>query len=101
MEIDVGDYMFLKISLIRSVTQFGIKGKLAPRYVRPFKIIARISELAYRLNLPPQSIHIHHMSMLKKYTLDPSHVLPFIEIPLQEETCLMRSNQYRSKLEIS
>ena len=52
----------------------------------PFKTVEKIGEVAYRLNLPPQLGHVHnifHMSILKKYTRDPSHVLPYAEIPLQ------------------
>ena len=72
MEFNIGDHMFLKVSLMCSVTRFGIKGKLAPRYVEPFKIVKRISDVAYRLNLLPQLSHVHnvfHVSILKKYTL--------------------------------
>ena len=71
---------------MRGVTRFGIKGKLASRYVGPFMIVERIGDVAYHLDLPPQLSHVHdvfHVSMLKKYTLDPSHILPYAEIPLQ------------------
>ena len=73
---------------MRGVTRFGIKGKLAPRYVGPFEIVEKIGEVAYYLNLPPQLGHVHdvfHVSMLKKHTSDPSHVLPYIDIPLQAD----------------
>ena len=86
MEFNVGDYVFLKVSSMRGVTRFGVKGKLAPRYVGPFMIVERIGDVAYRLNLPPQLSHVYdvlHVSMLKNYTPDPSHVLPYVEIPLQ------------------
>ena len=49
-------------------------------------IVERISDVAYHLNLPPQLSHVHdiiHVSMLKKYMLDPSHVLPYAKFPLQ------------------
>ena len=52
VEFDVGDYVFLKVTPMRGVTRFGVKGKLAPRYVGPFEVIERIGEVAYRLNLP-------------------------------------------------
>ncbi|XP_015575328.1 uncharacterized protein LOC107261327 [Ricinus communis] len=56
--------------------EFGKKGKLAPRCVGPFEIIYRIGEVAYKLDLPPNFSHpIFHISMLKKYISDPSHVL--------------------------
>ena len=88
MEYDVGDFVFFKVSPMRGVTWFGIKGKLTPRYASPFEVIEKIIEVAYSLNLLPQLGHVHnvfHVSMLKKYTLDPSHVQPYIDIPLQVE----------------
>ena len=70
------------------VTRFGIKGKLAPRYVGPFETIERIGDVAYRLRLPSQLSQVHdifHVSMLKKYTRDPSHILPYAKIHLQPD----------------
>ena len=70
---------------MRGVTRFGVKGKLALRYMGPFEIIEKIGDIAYCLRWPPQLIHVHdvfHVSMLKKYTRDSSHVLPYEEIPL-------------------
>ena len=73
-----GDLVFLKVSPMKGVMRFGKKGKLAPRYIRPFEIKSRVGEMAYRLLLPPELLRIHpvfHMSMLRKYISDPSHVL--------------------------
>ncbi|XP_060960922.1 uncharacterized protein LOC115723637 [Cannabis sativa] len=71
---------------MRGVMRFGVKGKLAPRYIGPFEVIERIGEVAYRLNLPGRLGHVHnvfHVSMLRKYTPDPSHVIEYEAIPLQ------------------
>ena len=60
--------------------RFGKRGKLSPRYVGSFKVIERISEVAYRLALPPALSRLHddfHVSMLKKYLHDPSHILTY------------------------
>ena len=60
--------------------RFGKKGKFSPRYVGLFEVIERISEVAYRLALPPALSRLHdifHVSMLKKYLHDPSHVLSY------------------------
>ena len=58
--------------------RFGKKGKLSSRYIGPFEILERIGKVAYRLALPPELTSVHnvfHVSMLKKYVTDPSHVL--------------------------
>jgi hypothetical protein len=55
---------------MRGTRRFKVKGKLAPRYVRPFKIVDRKGEVAYQLELPHQLLDVHdvfHMSQLKKY----------------------------------
>ncbi|CAN6677816.1 unnamed protein product [Malus baccata var. baccata] len=76
---DVGDWVFLKLSRWRGVVRFGKRGKLSPRYIGPYVIIERIGEVAYRLELPPELSKVHnvfHVSMLRHYISDPSHVIP-------------------------
>ena len=71
-------WCFLKMSPIKGVMRFDKKGKLAPRYIRPFEIRSRVGEVAYRLVLLPEFSRIHpvfHMSILRKYILHLSHVL--------------------------
>ena len=78
MEFVEGDFVFLKVSLKKGIVQFGKKGKLAPRYVGPFEVVQRIGEVAYRLVLTQQLSLVHdvfHVSMLRKYHPDPSHVI--------------------------
>ena len=72
-----GDLVFLKVSPMKGVMRFGKKGKLARRYIGPFEIKSRVGEVAYRLVLPPELSQIHpvfHVSILRKYISDPSHV---------------------------
>ena len=72
------DLVFLKVSHMKGVMRFGKKDKLAPRYIGPFEIKSRVGKVAYRLVLPPELSRIHlvfHVSMLRKYIPDPSHVL--------------------------
>ncbi|KAJ8763030.1 hypothetical protein K2173_023235 [Erythroxylum novogranatense] len=73
----------LEVSPWRGVLRFGKKGKLSPRYIGPFEIIERIGPLAYRLTLPSEMAQIHnvfHVSMLKRYRSDPTHVILTQEI---------------------
>ena len=88
LSFDVGDHVFLKISPRRGLTRFGRGGKLSPRYIGPFDIIEKIGEVAYRLALPPRLSGIHdvfHVSMLKKYEPDPSHILEWSELELEAD----------------
>nr|GFD42417.1 retrotransposon protein, putative, Ty3-gypsy subclass [Tanacetum cinerariifolium] len=57
LEFQTGDHVFLKVSPVRGVRRFGIKGKLSPRFIGPFKILDRVGEVSYRLALPPQLSH--------------------------------------------
>ncbi|GJT55255.1 putative reverse transcriptase domain-containing protein [Tanacetum coccineum] len=54
LEFNVGDHILLKVMLWKGVVRFGKKGKLAPRFIRPFEITERISLVAYRLRLPEE-----------------------------------------------
>ncbi|GKF18693.1 putative reverse transcriptase domain-containing protein [Tanacetum coccineum] len=69
LEFSVSDHVLLKVSPWKGVMRFGKKGKLAPRFVRPFEITERISPIAYRLRLPEELNNVHdtfHVSNLKK-----------------------------------
>jgi hypothetical protein len=52
LSFKVGDYVYLNVSPIRGIKRFRVKGKLAPRYIRPYQIQARHGEVAYQLSLP-------------------------------------------------
>ena len=54
-----GDYVYLKVSPMRSVKRFNMKGKLAPRYIVPFKILERRGKVAYQLELPKNLLAVH------------------------------------------
>ena len=73
LEFEVGDMVFLMISPWKGVLRFGKRGKLSPRYIGPYRIVERIGEMAYRLELPSDLDRIHdvfHVSMLRKYIPD-------------------------------
>jgi hypothetical protein len=66
---EVGDFVYLKVSLMRGLHRFKVQGKHAPRFIGPFKILEKRGELAYQLELPPQLSDVHdvfHVSPLKK-----------------------------------
>ncbi|EOY08667.1 Retrotransposon protein, Ty3-gypsy subclass, putative [Theobroma cacao] len=88
LEFQVGDHVFLKVSPTKGVMRFGKKGKLSPRYIGPFEILDKVGTVAYRLALPPDLSNIHpvfHVSMLRKYNPDPSHVIRYETIQLQDD----------------
>jgi hypothetical protein len=69
LSFEVGDFVYLNVSPMTGTHRFKVKGKLAPRYVGPFKIIDRKGEVAYQLELPTQLSDVHnvfHASQLKK-----------------------------------
>ena len=73
---------------MRGVRRFGVKGKLSPRFIGPFEILEKVGEVAYRLALPPALSGVHnvfHVSMLRKYVSDPSHVLSYENLELDED----------------
>ena len=60
------------------MVRFGKQGKLSPRYIGPFEILERVGKAVYRLALPSSLSRVHevfHVSMLRKYTRDPTHVV--------------------------
>jgi hypothetical protein len=54
LSFEVGDFVYLKVSPMRGLRRFKVRGKLAPRFIRPFKILEKRGEVAYQLELPPQ-----------------------------------------------
>nr|GEV39201.1 hypothetical protein [Tanacetum cinerariifolium] len=87
LEFKVGDRVLLKVSPWKGVVRFGKKRKLAPRYVRPFKIVESVGKVAYRLKLPQELSCIHdkfHVSNLKKCLAETDVQVPLEEIEIVE-----------------
>jgi hypothetical protein len=85
LSFEVGDFVYLKVSPMRGTRRFKVKGKLAPRYVGPFKIVHRRGEVAYQLEFPPQISDVHdvfHVSQLKKCLRVPEEQLPMEELDM-------------------
>ncbi|KAL0288847.1 UNVERIFIED_CONTAM: Transposon Tf2-11 polyprotein [Sesamum angustifolium] len=88
MEYEVEEKVFLKVSPWRGILRFGKKGKLSPRCIGPYEILERVGPLAYRLALPSELSQIHdvfHVSMLRRYRTDPTHILRELEIEISKE----------------
>ncbi|WVZ80861.1 hypothetical protein U9M48_028303 [Paspalum notatum var. saurae] len=82
------DHVYLRVSRMKGVHRFGVKGKLAPRYVGPFKITEQCGPVAYRLELPPHLAAVHdvfHVSQLKKCLRVPEEVIDTSQIQIEPD----------------
>ncbi|XP_071925131.1 transposon Tf2-1 polyprotein [Coffea arabica] len=87
LEFEVGDKVFLRVKPLKSGVISKKGKKLKPRYIGPFEILKRVGNVAYQLKLPASMAKVHdvfHVSMLRKYYSDPSHVLPLEGIEVDE-----------------
>ncbi|XP_059290865.1 uncharacterized protein LOC132044389 [Lycium ferocissimum] len=87
LKFAVGDKVFLKVSPMKGVMRFGRKGKLSPRYIGPHEITKRVGKVAYELRLSAEMSMVHpmfHISMLRLYKPDLSHVLHHEDIEIDE-----------------
>ncbi|WVZ76682.1 hypothetical protein U9M48_024635 [Paspalum notatum var. saurae] len=88
LSFKVDDHVYLKVSPMRSIRRFNMKGKLAPRYIGPFKIREKKGEVAYRLELPSSLSGVHdvfHVSQLKKCLRVPEEQAPLEGLEVQED----------------
>ena len=84
----MGDKIFLKVSLWRKILRFGKKGKLSPRFIGPYEVLERIGPMAYLLALPSELAKLHnvfHVSMLRRYRSDETHILPVQDVQVQAD----------------
>jgi hypothetical protein len=75
--------VYLKVSPIRGMKRFKVKGKLSPRFIGPFMILKRVGEVAYQLKLPDHLMDVHdvfHVSQLKKCLRVPKEQLHIEEL---------------------
>ena len=88
LEFEVGDHVFLKVMPNRGVVRFGKRGKLSPRFMGSFEKLDRLGTVAYRLALSPNMSCVHevfHVSRLRKYTPDPTHVVDWGQIEVDTD----------------
>jgi len=78
LKFQVGAKVFLKVSPTKGAKRFGVRGKLSPRYVRPYEVIEKLNPVGYRLDLLVGLEHMHnvfHIFQLRKYTSNPNHAI--------------------------
>ncbi|GJY43318.1 hypothetical protein Tco_0431531, partial [Tanacetum coccineum] len=88
LELNVEDKVMLKVSPWKGVIRFGKRGKLSPQYIGTFKVLERVSPVAYKLELLRELQGIHntfHVSNLKKCLSDESLIIPLDEIQLDDK----------------
>ena len=88
LEFEVSDRVFLKVMPKRGVVRFGKHGRLSPRFIGPFEILEKMGIIAYRLMLSPIMSGVHevfHVSMLREYTPDPTHVVDWGQIKVDTD----------------
>jgi hypothetical protein len=86
LDFEVGDHIYLRVLPMKGLKRFGMKGKLAPRYIGPFPILEKCGPMAYKLELPPflEGVHdIFHVPLLKKCLKAPVNVV-LLELTLLE-----------------
>jgi hypothetical protein len=90
--------VYLKVSPMRGLHCFKIRGNLVPRYIGPFKILEQRGEVAYQLELPTQLSDVHnvfHVSQLRKCLWVPEEQIPLKELTVSED---LTYQEYRVKI---
>ena len=88
IQYEIGEKVFLKVSPLKKVMRFGKNGKSSPRFIGSYEVIEKVGPVAYRLALPPELEKIHnvfHVSMLRRYRSNPSHVVSSKVIELRPD----------------
>jgi hypothetical protein len=88
LEFEEGDHVYLKMSPLRGMKRFKVKGKLSPRFIGPFRVFRRVGEMAYQLELPDNLSDVHnvfHVSQLKRCLRVPKEQLPIEDLSVQDD----------------
>jgi hypothetical protein len=83
LEFEEGDHVYLKMSPLRGMRRFKVKGKLSPHFIGPFRVFRQVGEMAYQLELLDNLLDVHnvfHVSQLKKCLRVPEEQLPMEEL---------------------
>jgi hypothetical protein len=87
-EFEEGDHVYLKMSPLRGMRRFKVKGKLSPHFIGPFKVFSRVGEMAYQLELLDNLSDVHnvfHVSQLKMCLRVPEEQLPIEDLSVQDD----------------
>jgi hypothetical protein len=87
LEFQEGDHVFLRVTPVTGVGRALKSKKLTPRFIGPYQISERVGTVAYRVGLPPHLSNLHdvfHVSQLRKYVPDPSHVIPRDDVQVRD-----------------
>jgi hypothetical protein len=85
---EVGDFVYLKVSPMRGLHHFKVRGKLAPRFIGPFMILEKRGEVAYQLEMQPQLSDVHdvfHVCQLKNCLCVPKEQIPMEDLDAKED----------------
>ncbi|XP_017613491.1 uncharacterized protein LOC108458591 [Gossypium arboreum] len=88
IKYSVGDHVFLKVSSLKKVLQFGCKDKQSLKFIEPYQILKRGGPIAYQLELPSELDHIYYVFqvfILRRYLSDPSHIVSLEEIEVRSD----------------
>jgi hypothetical protein len=99
LTFQVGDFVYLRVTPLKGMQRFHVKGKLAPCYIRPYKILERHREMSYKLELPPKLSEFHdvfHVSQLRKCLQAPNKPETFKEVD-QDSIDLNHDLTYRER----
>ncbi|XP_073223391.1 uncharacterized protein [Cicer arietinum] len=104
LEFQEGDHVFLRVTPTTGVGRALKMRKLTPRFIGPYQILKRVGNVAYQIALPPSLSNLHsvfHVSQLRKYIFDPSHVIESDKVQIKEnltfETLPLRIEDQKSK----
>jgi hypothetical protein len=103
LQFEVGDFVYLKVSPTKGVQGFGIKGKLAPRYIGPYVIVETCGPVAYKLKLPPKISAIHnvfHVSQLKKCVRLPTEIIVEPEVEIEQIRVPFQGSRLQGKINL-
>ena len=85
MDFEIGDHAYLKVTPLKGLKRFHVKGKLAPRFIGPFKVLGRCGNVAYQVELPEHLSEVHdvfHISQLRKCVSPPHKQADYKEVEL-------------------